>query len=374
MFEGESRLAIIDPVGAKAGMDYYNDGLMSGMALLGVDGYIFSNYEGADARATYVRCFNQNRITNVRDVLGYLSGFFKAASKCRKKKIKTVFLHQFSSNWLVLIGFLIVKVSGLRIITIAHDITSFAGDDNNLWRNVIYNRLSDHISVHNIFSRNAILPFLKEPIRRRVYLARHGDYLDCVSEDIDRNHAREKLGMRKNRKYLLFFGQIKKVKGLELLVESMELVDEEVDLLIAGMPWRDCGHFYENLIETHKLAGRVVCHFRYIEDYERDMMFKACDALVLPYTRIYESGVLLMGLSYGLPVVASKIAPFDAIVGKHSLGALYEPGSAQDLAVAINKVCASASSDDTRNRSVNYIKKHHLWKDVAVSHLENIFE
>ena len=53
--------------------------------------------------------------------------------------------------------------------------------------------------------------------------------------------------------------------------------------------------------------GRVLLRADYIPDDETEIYFKAADVLVLPYRQIYQSGVLFLGYSFGLPVLAADV-------------------------------------------------------------------
>jgi glycosyltransferase involved in cell wall biosynthesis len=70
---------------------------------------------------------------------------------------------------------------------------------------------------------------------------------------------------------------------------------------------------------------------RFIPDQERDLLFKACDLVVLPYRRIYNSGVLMMALSYGKTVLASDLPANREIVQNGINGYLFETGNAKSL-------------------------------------------
>jgi glycosyltransferase involved in cell wall biosynthesis len=75
-----------------------------------------------------------------------------------------------------------------------------------------------------------------------------------------------------------------------------------------------------------------VLHIRYISDQEVPYFYAAADIVVLPYKRIYQSGVLLMAMSFGRPVVVSNIPGMLEVVTDGHTGLVFESENDQDLA------------------------------------------
>jgi glycosyltransferase involved in cell wall biosynthesis len=109
---------------------------------------------------------------------------------------------------------------------------------------------------------------------------------------------------------------------------------------------------------------RIHLHQRYINDQERDAWFKACDVLVVPYRRIYNSGVLMMGLSYGKTVIASDLPANQEIIQNGINGYLFENGNPLDLAQNIIRL-KHASSRPASESILNKLKVNHSWDILA---------
>jgi len=112
---------------------------------------------------------------------------------------------------------------------------------------------------------------------------------------------------------MLFFGRLQPYKGLEYLVTAFELLARKSPayrLIIAGEPKKG-SEAYESEIRRRIAAwvgqGSIVPVFKFIADADVELYFKAADVLVLPYKDIFQSGVLFLGLTFGLPVVASDV-------------------------------------------------------------------
>jgi glycosyltransferase involved in cell wall biosynthesis len=98
------------------------------------------------------------------------------------------------------------------------------------------------------------------------------------------------------------------------------------------------------------------------------LYFKAADVLALPYRHIFQSGVLFLGYSFGLPVVAADVGALreDIIEGK--TGFVFRPGDPADLAKTIETYFSSELYRGLRNRRQeirDYAKERHSWNVVG---------
>jgi D-inositol-3-phosphate glycosyltransferase len=66
-----------------------------------------------------------------------------------------------------------------------------------------------------------------------------------------------------------------------------------------------------------------------------------CDAVVLPYRNIYQSGVLMLAMSFGKTVIASDLEPFREIIKNGVNGLLFERSNPKSLAEIIDNFFAA---------------------------------
>lgn len=331
-------IAIIDHVGEKAGMDYYDSSLMKGLKQHGCKTTIYSNFVGIDPQEIRYRiCYEGHSKSNsLLKIYRFIRATCIASYVASKKKTNLVVLHLFSANAATLFLVSIPKLFGLRTAIISHDVSSFAGNDSTIIQNLIYNTFSDYIVVHNRFSYESLTNNIKITNPNKIAIIKHGGYLDHIGSTPTKNEARRQLRLDENGKYVLFFGQIKKVKGLDVLLEAMTHVSSEIKLIIAGKTWKDKFVIYDELIEKYGLQQRVVKMIRFIENTERTKLFCAADVNVLPYRIIYQSGVLLLAMSHGLPVIASDLPANKEIINDGENGILFQSENAEDLALKID--------------------------------------
>ena len=227
------------------------------------------------------------------------------------------------------------------------------------------------LSVHNQFSYDALKAKVNDKIIQKTKILKHGHFHALPQPHPNREEARKLLGFHDEKKYILFFGQIKQVKGLDLLIEAFALNQfSDTYLVVAGKPWKADYEMYAERIRSLGISEKVLGFIRFIEDDERDLFFKACDVLVLPYRKIYQSGVLLMATSYRIPVIASDLTPNSDIIEHHKSGLLFEAGSVSSL----NEQLQWAHDNDDEMQEFAEaawvgLAKTHDWKKIARGYL-----
>jgi glycosyltransferase involved in cell wall biosynthesis len=154
--------------------------------------------------------------------------------------------------------------------------------------------------------------------------------------------ARQRLGIPLSQKVILFFGNIAPYKGLEYLVDAIGLGGERLAdcrLLIAGRLkcppsyWADI----QRRIADLGLAARVTQRVEFVPDEETEIYFKAADVLALPYTYVFQSGVLFLGYNFGLPVIAADVGSLKDDVLEGETGFVCPPQDPAALARTIQR-------------------------------------
>jgi len=112
----------------------------------------------------------------------------------------------------------------------------------------------------------------------------------------------------------------------------------------------------------------VLLRAEFIPDEETELYFKAADVLVLPYTHIYQSGILFLGYSFGLPVIASDVGSLREDIVEGKTGYVSKPKDPVDLARNIERYFASdlyANLNNRRQEIRNYATERHSWDVVG---------
>jgi glycosyltransferase involved in cell wall biosynthesis len=172
---------------------------------------------------------------------------------------------------------------------------------------------------------------------------------------------------------MLFFGNIAPYKGLEYLTSAFaELLNEDRSyrLIIAGRLKGSEGYWkqIQNGIARSGICDRVIKRIEYIPDEETELFFKAADVLILPYVRVFQSGVLFLGYSFGLPAIASDVGTLKEEIIEGQTGFVFNPQDSSDLASKIDKYFNSELFRDLESRRPeikNYANERYSWDKVA---------
>jgi D-inositol-3-phosphate glycosyltransferase len=265
---------------------------------------------------------------------------------------------------------------GKRIALTAHNVNARKRDQSDSWINRISLRiqygLSDHIFVHSHVMKQELSADFGV-CESKVSVIPFGINNTVPNTSLSREEAREQIGIRSRDKVLLFFGQIAPYKGLDFLTSAfVELLkrDSNYRLVIAGRPKWDESYWHEieeSLVQSG-VRERVVERIHYIPDDETETYFKAADVLVLPYRHIFQSGVLFLSYSFGLPVVASDVGSLREDIVEGETGFVCKPQDVADLADAIARYFASELYRDLAKRRAAikaYANERYSWAEVA---------
>ncbi|MDR3338581.1 MAG: glycosyltransferase [Candidatus Symbiothrix sp.] len=147
---------------------------------------------------------------------------------------------------------------------------------------------------------------------------------DHFGEKTNKQAACMQLGIDSAKKILLFFGLIRDYKGLDLLIDSLSLLDESYHLIIAGESYGDFGK-YNRQIEASPAKQRITVLNRYIDDNEVPLLFSASDLLVIPYRSATQSGVIPIAYHFEVPVLATDVGGLKETIEKAGTGLICLP-------------------------------------------------
>ncbi|MBL7711774.1 MAG: glycosyltransferase family 4 protein [Chitinophagaceae bacterium] len=367
MTEPNRRIAIIDHVGSKAGMDYYTYMLASGLTQASCTVAVFSNFRKDDSSIRFFPYFITHTRSNLKKAWNHFSAFLKTALSCRRQGYKLAIVHLFSYTLKDLYALLILHIFGIKIIAIVHDVQSFAGNDHPLSQQIIFKYLTDRLMVHNRFSYRVAADSFGKTVTAKMKIIPHGNFHSLAKARPEQKAAaRALLHLDPAITYLLFFGQIKDVKGLDIRIKAMPHLPGNVHLLIAGKPWKNDFRFYENLIDQSDAGARIHKQIGFIEDEQRDLLFKACDLLILPYKEIFQSGVQLMAMSYKIPIVASNLEPMRELIRHGESGFLFETENELSLAASVREALSRPDLlPSVAETAWERTKNTNDWKEIA---------
>ncbi len=240
---------------------------------------------------------------------------------------------------------------------ISHE-TSFADKHILL---TIY-RLADQLIVHAHENKKELIE--QFGIRKdKITVIPHGNYL--FAQEIG---GTPKISGAKDRFELLFFGFIRAYKGLDVLLKSLSIATEKnkhLLLHIVGKPHESFDK-YAQLIESLHLQDFVDLQLEYVPIEEVQHYFQRSDAVVLPYKRISQSGVIFMAYAFGKPVIATKIGGIPEVVEDGKSGLLVPAEDEQALAQAILKLAGNKEMAEKMGAyALKLSQNKYSWQAIA---------
>lgn len=166
---------------------------------------------------------------------------------------------------------------------------------------------------------------------------------DTYGESVPREEALEKLNLDPTKRYALFFGFIRDYKGLDLLLEAFnKLNNKDLRLIVAGEYYGN-REKYESLICA--LGERVVVFDNYIPEEEVRLYFSAADIVVQPYKSATQSGVTQVAYHFNKPMIVTRVGGLPEIVPDGKVG--YVVGcDSTEIAAAIEDFYDNSRSEE----------------------------
>jgi D-inositol-3-phosphate glycosyltransferase len=269
------------------------------------------------------------------------------------------------------------RLLGKKIALTAHNVNQAKRDLqdsllNRLTLKIQY-RLSNHIFVHTQKMKDELCQDFAVT-EKAVTIIRHPINNAFPDTELTPVEAKRRLGVRESEKTILFLGRIRPYKGIEhLLAAFQQLVtrDASYRLIIAGEPKKGSEHYLDEIrgiVSRDFSQGEIILKFQFVRDEEMELYLKASDVLVLPYKDIFQSGVLFLSYSYGLPVVATDVGSFREEIVEGKTGFLCKPGDTADLARTLETYFLGhiyRNLDIHRQEIKDYANKVHSWTAVA---------
>ena len=269
------------------------------------------------------------------------------------------------------------RMLGKKIAITAHNINAGQRDEKDSLLNRATLRieygLAHHIFVHT--------KKMKDQLRadfgvgeEKVTVIRHPVNNAFPDTELTPARAKQRLGIEPGEKTMLCFGRLRPYKGVEYLLSAFEQLSAETEnyrLIIAGEAKKGSEKYYDDVhaaIANHPYRDRIIDRIEFIPDEDAELYLKAADVMVLPYKDIFQSGVLFLAYSFGLPVVATDVGSFREEIVEGKTGFMCQPCDVADLTRALKTYFESdlfMGLDAYRPQIRDYAYSEHSWDAVA---------
>jgi glycosyltransferase involved in cell wall biosynthesis len=160
---------------------------------------------------------------------------------------------------------------------------------------------------------------------------------DNYGERLSKQIARKYLNINENERVVLFFGFIRRYKGLDLLLDAFanqKVRDLNLKLLVTGEFYEDAETYYRKIKDLH-IENQVILHTDYIADNKVKYYFCAADIVAQPYRAATQSGISQIAYHFEKPMLVTRIGGLPEIVPDGEVGYVIQPQS-DEIAEALN--------------------------------------
>lgn len=260
----------------------------------------------------------------------------------------------------LLMSYMVKMFGGRKIVITAHNVLSH---EERPFEKAVFSRiysLSDGIIVHANANKRELLETFSVDAEK-VHVIPHGNYEFF-------NEAEKEAPAPANSRNVLFFGYIRKYKGLMYLLKAISLVKKsmpEVKLFVVGKPVEDVSVYTRAVIEMG-IEGNVEFNFGYVPFENVQEYFNKTNVVALPYLNIYQSGILQLAYGFGRPVVATDVGGLPEVVEDGKSGFIVPPGDENMLADRLLAVLGSPGLQYEMGKyALNLARTKYSWSSIA---------
>ena len=268
------------------------------------------------------------------------------------------------------------RMLGKKIILTVHNVNARKRDSNDSSLNRVslrlHIKLCHHIFVHTERMRSELVSDFRIP-KSKVSVIPFGINNTVPNTALSTEEAKQQTGVSSRDKALLFFGNIAPYKGMEYLISAFSALlsqDRSYRLIIVGRPKGSENYWtqIQQAIARSVIRDRIIQRIEYIPDELTELYFKAADVLILPYAHVFQSGVLFLSYSFGLPAIAADVGSLKSEIVEGETGFVFKPRDSADLARKIGQYFNSELFRNLEARRLEikkYANQRYSWKKVA---------
>ncbi len=190
-----------------------------------------------------------------------------------------------------------------------------------------------------------------------------GNYIDTYPNTISRDEARKKLKIGPNKFVFLFFGLIRKYKGVDTVLSAFEKIRKEypfAELIIAGKSLDD---EMTSLIKQYEGKPGITIHTHHIPDEEVQTYLNAADITVFPFKKITNSTSVLLSFSFSRPSIYPQLGSLKEL--PENMGYSYDPYEKDALEKAMREAIENRKNlRKLETASLEYAKTL-SWEKIA---------
>jgi len=306
------------------------------------------------------------------NIIDWFNPFSWVRAYFKLRKCEIIHLH-WVSPLLAPLQFFILVINKLtynrRILLTCHNIEPHESTFLDKFFTKIVFFFVNHFIVHAEQNKIRLVNHYKiNP--KNVHVIPHGTFAYFTEWRKETNdQLRREFGVDKNDKIILFFGYIRKYKGLKFLIRALPKILKEVPeakLVVAGELWED-SKIYEKEIKNAGIENKIKLFTNYIPDQFVYKFFDLADICVLPYFNTEQtiSGPLLVSIAFNKPIVISNVGGISEFLedGKNAL--IVKGGDVKELEDSVIRLLKDKNLQKNLVNGARKLDSTFDWKNVA---------
>ena len=173
---------------------------------------------------------------------------------------------------------------------------------------------------------------------------------DCYKQSAttDVKKIKSEFGFEVDSLVLLFFGYVRKYKGLDILIEAFPKILSLIPnakLLIVGEFYDDPKEYLE-LIKKLQIENKIKLINRFVPNEDVAKYYQVSDVVILPYRSATQSGILNVAYGFYKPVVVTDVGGLAEFVDEGRTGFVVSPNSSDSIVEGVNRFLSFKDKTD----------------------------
>ena len=289
--------------------------------------------------------------------------WLKVAQRLKKENADLVVFdwwHPFFGFCHGMISFLIRKKYKNKILIITENVVSHeANAIDKLLTKIGLSSASKFLALSGIVEKE-VQQFSKG---KKIYRSELPVY-DCYKHEdkFDSKNLKSEFGFEDDSPVLLFFGYVRKYKGLDILIEAFPKIlssNHKARLLIVGEFYDNPSEYFD-LIKKLNIEDKVKVINQFVPNEDVAKYYQVSDVVILPYRSATQSGILNVAYGFYKPVIVTDVGGLAEFVDERKTGFVVNPNSPDAIAEGVQKFISLKDKVDftphieVRNRKNNF--------------------
>lgn len=267
-------------------------------------------------------------------------------------------------RWCLWMDVMLVRARGTRVVWTVHNLVSHESPNPRaeMAARRTLARCCSHLVVHSASAVRELEAAWAMDLSHRASVVPHGNYDGCYPLAEGESIAlRQRLEIPTDALCILFFGAVRRYKGVLTLVQAMAKVQrQDVRLIVAGKP--NEASLKAELESAAVADKRIVLALEFIADEAVASFFSLACVVAGPFERTLTSGSVVLAMTLAKPTLLSEQAKVFDLADERTSWFFQSPDSLSALIETMEH-----SELQARGRSAREVADTLAWPGIASS-------